>query len=309
VEVSTSRPLDEAIWPANQRNSNRRLDNNFNIFEGLSKNYYFMGISVVMCGGQALIVQFGGVPFDIAPEGQTAVMWGFAIVLGFLSIPVGVIIRLVPDSLVEQLIPESLKRRSRRTNVPGVTVSDDEERFQDYPLAFSEVRDELAWLKRVKGGRLNNLKFTMKHPKEAFMAKIKSPSHSRSHSRDHSRSGSIQAPRTPTREDSMGSAAPTPDSRKRSRSMRSRSNSALGAPTVMAGIIAGSVAAGWSPVERGDRDTSPMPRPFGSSLSRNNSANGGSLGEYTEEPEEIQAEGSHNNVPKLSVPEPRKSMS
>ena len=38
-------------------------------------------------------------------------------------------------------------------------------------------------------------------------------------------------------------------SRKRGRAGRSRSNSALGATAVMAGIIAGSVA-GWSPIER-----------------------------------------------------------
>ncbi|KAI2639523.1 hypothetical protein GGS26DRAFT_272011 [Hypomontagnella submonticulosa] len=37
--------------------------------------------------------------------------------------------------------------------------------------------------------------------------------------------------------------------RRRDRS-RSRPNSALGAPTVMAGIVAGSIAAGWSPIER-----------------------------------------------------------
>ncbi|KAI0382649.1 hypothetical protein F5Y04DRAFT_252040 [Hypomontagnella monticulosa] len=37
---------------------------------------------------------------------------------------------------------------------------------------------------------------------------------------------------------------------RRNERRRSRSNSALGAPTVMAGIIAGSLAAGWSPIER-----------------------------------------------------------
>lgn len=224
----------------------------------MHKNPYFIGISAIMCGGQVLIVMVGGQAFRIAPGGQTPVMWGIAIVLGVLSIPVGVIIRLIPDSLLASLVPESIKRRAH-SNIPGVTVSDDEERFSSYPAALADVHDELAWLKRVKGGRLNNLKFAMQHPRETFLPR-KTPSQSR----EHSRSNSIhRLPQTPTREDSYGSVvAPTPDSRRRSRSMRSRSNSVLGAATVMTGIVAGSIGAGWSPIDRrGEPDFGQFPRP------------------------------------------------
>jgi len=280
----------------NIRHSNRRLDNRFNIFEGLTKNWFFIGISAIMCGGQVLIVMVGGEPFNIAPQGQTAAMWAYAIVLGALSIPIGMIIRLIPDALLERLIPDYLKRKTR-SDVPGLTVSDDEERYQFYPPALSDVRDELTFLKRMKGGRLNNLKFAMKHPRETFMPK-KSPSHSR----EHSRSNSIQRlPQTPTREDSFGShsPAPTPESRRRSRSTRSRSNSALGAATVMAGIVAGGVAAGWSPIDRrAEPDFGQFPPPVQESV----------LGEQnlTSEPQEI-AEPRSNNVPILGVPKPPKA--
>jgi Ca2+-transporting ATPase len=232
--------------------NNRRLDNKFNIFEGLFQNWFFIGISAIMCGGQVLIIMVGGRAFHIAPEKQTSAMWAYAIILGFISIPVGIIIRLIPDSLVARLVPGFIKRMAE-PKVPGVTVSDDEERFEAYPAPFAEVRDELAFLKRVKGGRINNLKFAITNPRETFM-----PRRSPSGSREHSRANSInlKMPQTPTREDSFNSSshspAPTPDTRKRSRSMRSRSNSALGAPTVMAGIVAGSIAAGWSPIERRD---------------------------------------------------------
>ncbi len=272
-------------------------------------------------GGQVLIILKGGKAFSISDMGQTPTMWGFAIMLGFFSIPFGIIIRLIPDKLLERLVPDYLKRRAH-SKVPGVTVSDDEERFNYYPSPLWEVRDELAWLKRVKGGRLNNLKFAMKHPRETFMPKLKSPSNSRTQSRSHSRSNSMHLPQTPTREDSFGSTAPTPDSRKRSRSrsMRSRSNSALGAPTVMAGIIAGSVAVGWSPVERlGDRDGSPFARPFPqpSQLVRQDS-NGNHLQgssssvlgapSFTDEPQEIAEEGqASTDVP--GPPPTQKSLS
>lgn len=290
--------------------NNRRLDNRFNIFEGITKNPFFIVISIIMCGGQTLIAMFGGVAFSISPHGQTPAMWGYAIFLGFLSIPFGMIIRLIPDTLLLKLIPDSLKRRARN-KVPGVTVSDDDERFQAYPTPFVEVRDELAFLKRVKGGRLNNLKFAMAHPRETFLPKYKSPSHSRTHSRSHSRADSIQMPHTPTREDSIGSFIATPDSRKRSRSMRSRSNSALGAATVMAGIVAGGVGATWSPIDR-DRDFGMFPRQPSPLVKRSDSdpmesatpSSSNMLGEsnLTAEPQQM-AEAS-SDVPTLSVPKP-----
>jgi Ca2+-transporting ATPase len=289
--------------------SNRRLDNKFNIFEGMLKNPYFIGISAIMIGGQVLIVMVGGDAFRISPQGQTAVMWGIAIVLGAISIPVGVIIRLIPDELIDSLIPESWKRKNH-SKVPGINVSDDEERFSAYPPAFADVRDELAWLKRIKGGRINNLKFAMQHPRETFMPK-KSPSHSR----EHSRSGSThRLPQTPTREDSYNSiTGPTPESRRRSRSTRSRSNSVLGAATVMTGIVAGSIGAGWSPIDRrGEPDFGSFPRPSASE-SRSGSqppANRSVLGEQTmsDEPQEIdEVPPASQDVPILSVPKPPRS--
>lgn len=242
-----------------------------------------------MCAAQVLIILFGGQPFSISATKppQSGIQWGLAIALGFISIPIGMVIRCIPDELLSKLIPASLKRRSSR--LPGLTV-EDEERFEHYPEAFTEVRDGLTFMRRYKGGRLNNLKFAIKHPKEVIM-QIRSPSHSRSNSIRET-----VPPRTPIREDSTGeSPAPTPESRARSRSMRSgrsRSNSALGATTVMAGIIASSVGAGWSPVqERSTAEFPPRSAPAPSPLA------------YTEEPEQIEADRKAD-VPTLKVPSP-----
>ncbi|KAI8648543.1 Calcium-transporting ATPase [Fusarium keratoplasticum] len=220
--------------------NNRRLDNKFNIFEGLTKNWFFIGISAIMCGGQVLIIFVGGHAFQIAEEGQSGVLWAIAIVLGFISIPFGIVIRLIPDSYLLALIPEFLKKKASK--VPGLTISDEE--MSRYPEPLADVRDELNFLRRMKGGRLNNLKFAIQHPKEAVeMVRSRSPS--------HSRSNSINAPRTLTQENLFdGSPIAIPSSGKRPRSTRSRSNSALGATTVMAGIVAAGVAAGWQPMTR-----------------------------------------------------------
>ncbi|KAI0400294.1 hypothetical protein F4802DRAFT_504011 [Xylaria palmicola] len=299
--VSTRRDtlvFNTFVWMQifNQWN-NRRLDNRFNILEGITKNYFFLGINIIVIGLQILIIFVGSTPFNISSlsPSQTGPQWATAIILGLLSIPIGMVIRLIPDELIRKCIPESFKRKQPP---PGLMISD-EERFNDYPDVFGDVREELAFLKKLKGGRLNNLKFAVKHPRETFMSRTRSPS--------RSRSNSIRAPNTPTREDSFGtpSPAPTPDSRRRSRSMRSRSNSALGAPTVLAGIIAGSVAAGWSPIEKtGDRDFSQAPRPSPSPLSHRDGSGAETTPVLTEEPMEMEESDAPRDVPRLRVPQP-----
>lgn len=201
------------------------------------QNWYFIIISILISGGQVLIIFVGDAAFSIAEEGQSGALWAIALVLGFVSLPVGVLIRLIPDTWMVALVPEFLKQRA--SNAPGLKVSDEEMGL--YPEPLAEVRDGLQFIRRMKGGRLNNLKFAVQHPREAIMQRSRSPS--------RSRSDSPQPPLTPAK-DNAESGIATPESWRRSRSTRSRSNSALGAPTVMAGIVAAGVAAGWSPTGR-----------------------------------------------------------
>lgn len=223
--------------------NNRRLDNKFNIFEGVQRNVFFIGIALIMIGGQVMIMFVGGRAFSV--ERLTGEQWGYSVGLGAISIPVGVIIRLIPDELLVRLVPSWLERKA----APKLVVEDEERPFE-YSQALLDIRDELAFIKRIKGGRLNQIKFTLKHPREALL-------HSRSASRSRS---SMSLPQTPNGEHSEGEAQslapPTPDSRRRSRG-RSRSNSAF-AGAAMAGIVAGSIGAAWSPIERGHGDADSM---------------------------------------------------
>ncbi|TVY28219.1 Calcium-transporting ATPase [Lachnellula hyalina] len=252
LSYSSKRELDSVntlvfntfVWMQifNQWN-NRRLDNKFNIFEGVTRNWFFMGINVVMVAGQVMIIFVGGAAFSV--KRLNGAQWAYSIVLGFLSIPIGAVIRLVPDELILRLIPDYIK--SRPTKGPELRISDEEEAFQ-FPQPLTDVKEELSFLKRVKGGRLNNLKFAMQQARDEFLPRSRSGSRSRSNSVPQTPSGDSQ------REDQFGSPQPpqpTPESRKRGRSNRSRSNSALGAALVMPGIVGGSIA-GWSqsPIER-----------------------------------------------------------
>ena len=233
----------------NQYN-NRRIDNKMNIFEGIQRNYFFIAIQLIIVGGQIMIVFIGGDAFSI--HRLNGAQWGYSVVLGFLSIPVAVMIRMVPDDLIRKLIPSWLIRKA----TPKMMVSD-EERQDEWNLALEGIREELTFLKKLRGGRLNVLRYKLQHPVETFLPRSRSGS-SRSRSRTNS------PPQTPIGEQGTGDSGsnqvpPTPESRRSAlrKSPRSRSNSAFGPAAAMAGIVAGSVA-GWSPIGRRSEDGSSM---------------------------------------------------
>lgn len=78
--------------------NNRRLDNKFNIFQGVTKNYFFIGINAIMIGGQVLIIFVGGAAFSIIRiSGE---QWALCIVVSAFCLPWAILIRLVPDEYV-----------------------------------------------------------------------------------------------------------------------------------------------------------------------------------------------------------------
>ena len=235
----------------NQYNS-RRIDNKLNILEGVWRNRWFIGIQLIIIGGQVLIVFVGGAAFSVTRLDQGS-QWAVSLVLGALSVPIAVVIRLIPDEFVSKLVPAFWHGRHNKKG-PELVISDEERRF-DWNPALEEIRDQLQFIKSVRGGRLRNIKHKLQHPQELLPR-----SRSGSRSRDSSDS--------PTPNGDNGNSPPgasTPESRSR-RNTRSRSNSTFGPAAAMAGVVAGSIA-GWSPIERShdeaDSITFPTNAPHG----------------------------------------------
>lgn len=223
--------------------NNRRLDNRFNVFEGMQRNPFFIGIWLTMIGGQIIIVFFGGKAFQI--ETQTADQWGVAVVLGAISIPIGVIIRLVPNELILRLIPEPVKKWAAGKKKERIVITDEENPFE-WNQALMDIKEELGFIKKYKGGRLRNLKFKMPNPKEML--------HSRSPSRSRT---SLSLPSTPLRHSTDLEHASSPPPSTSRRRGRDRSNSTI-VGAAMAGIVAGSIG-GWSPVDRNHPEFGSLP--------------------------------------------------
>lgn len=75
--------------------NNRRLDNRFNIFEGMFRNYWFLGINLVMVAGQVMIVYVGGAAFGVTR--LSGILWAVCLICAIGCLPWAVVLRLIPD--------------------------------------------------------------------------------------------------------------------------------------------------------------------------------------------------------------------
>lgn len=75
--------------------NNRRLDNKFNVFEGISRNYWFLGINVIMVGGQVLIIYVGGQAFSVTR--LSGILWAVCIICSLGCLPWALVLRIIPD--------------------------------------------------------------------------------------------------------------------------------------------------------------------------------------------------------------------
>lgn len=75
--------------------NNRRLDNKFNIFEGMLRNYWFLSINAVMVGGQIMIVYVGGAAFGVTR--LNGILWAVCLICAVGCLPWAVVLRTIPD--------------------------------------------------------------------------------------------------------------------------------------------------------------------------------------------------------------------
>jgi len=148
----------------NQLNA-RELGRRLNIFKGLFKNYYFLGIFVIMVGGQALIVNVGGSAFQVSRIGGN--LWAISIIIGLVSLPVGVLIRLVPTAPIERFM---IKTRLLPDPNALPTHSHDEEDGK-WAEPFDQLRDNLKVYSSIRGGRLSTSNIVKRKKKSKQLEK------------------------------------------------------------------------------------------------------------------------------------------
>ncbi|KZV59224.1 calcium ATPase [Peniophora sp. CONT] len=148
----------------------RRLDRRFNIFEGMTRNWWFIGITLIEIGAQILIVFIGGAAFSVTR--MAGHEWGISLALGFVSIPLGALIRLIPNGPCERLFsavrllprdPSPLPTTAPGTPEPGLG------------FALDMLRNNFATFHHVRGGRVRSSSFVVRSMNAAGIAPQKKP--------------------------------------------------------------------------------------------------------------------------------------
>ena len=127
----------------------RRLDRKFNVIQGFFRNYYFMGIFLIMVAGQILIVEIGGAAFSVTK--LAGHYWAISLVVGFLSLPIGVLVRLIPSDPIEKWLI-ALRIHPDPDQLPVVNPEAEEGRYDINP-ALTKVKDGL-YMYGFRGGRV-----------------------------------------------------------------------------------------------------------------------------------------------------------
>ncbi|KAK3369766.1 hypothetical protein B0T24DRAFT_532317 [Lasiosphaeria ovina] len=210
--------------------NNRRLDNNLNIVEGIFQNPFFIAINVAIVTGQVLIVCYGGEALSVAP--LTSKQWGISLLLGFLSIPVGMAIRFIPDSLVRRVLGWRRARTERtklQVSLPPMEHSSDTHDAMSWSQAIENVRCKLMLLRQPRSSRLGRIS----HEISEFI---------------HGKAPSDGSSSTPDERSPLLAAKSSTGTSGTSslRIQHSKSDSSFAPAAVMAGMVAGSVA-GWPP--------------------------------------------------------------
>jgi len=131
----------------------RRLDNKLNVFEGILRNYYFLGITLIEISGQVLIVFIGGAAFQVTRISGRE--WGISLALGVVSLPLGVLIRLMPNAPFERLFV-------KLHLLPNPEILPTTRPDGEWNFAINRVRDNLGVFANVRGGRVRSSSFVIK---------------------------------------------------------------------------------------------------------------------------------------------------
>ena len=74
--------------------TSRKLYNEWNPFDGVMKNKMFLLVSIASLGLQIFLIEVGGDFVKTSP--LTLYQWLITIALGFISVPIGMLMRLIP---------------------------------------------------------------------------------------------------------------------------------------------------------------------------------------------------------------------
>jgi hypothetical protein len=75
----------------------RKINDEFNIFEGIHKNGLYVVIMIIIIGLQFILCQFGTLAMKVHIKGLTGIQWAWCICLSLFTFPANFFLKFVPD--------------------------------------------------------------------------------------------------------------------------------------------------------------------------------------------------------------------
>lgn len=110
-----------------------------------------------MVAGQVLIVQVGGPAFQVVPIGGRD--WAISIILGLLSLPLAILIRLLPPGPFETLLIRLRLYPDPTAPLPVISPQAAEKQWNE---GINKVVDNLTVFAQIRGGRMRSSSMLMK---------------------------------------------------------------------------------------------------------------------------------------------------
>lgn len=121
----------------------RRIDDKINVFVGFLENRLLIVIIAIMIACQILIISIGGAAFSVTR--LDGIQWLFCVGLGFLALPAGALIRLLPNKFLMKFIPKFILERK--------TYDDNDREIEDWEDAIDAIHNDLFFFKRLRSER------------------------------------------------------------------------------------------------------------------------------------------------------------
>eukprot|EP00915_Cephaloidophora_sp_WS-2016_P003638 GHVH01004899.1.p1 GENE.GHVH01004899.1~~GHVH01004899.1.p1 ORF type:complete len:1214 (+),score=176.14 GHVH01004899.1:420-4061(+) len=86
----------------------RKLGNDLDVFSGMWTNKIWVAVFLGATILQVIFCEYGGVPLSVHPAGLTWQQWLISIALGFGMLPWGLMIKLIPQSTTDALMPREM---------------------------------------------------------------------------------------------------------------------------------------------------------------------------------------------------------
>ncbi|GJJ70388.1 P-type Ca2+ transporter type 2C [Entomortierella parvispora] len=137
----------------------RRIDDSINIFKNLLNNKIFLIVQVFVVGGQFLIVEFGGQAFKTVS--LTGDQWLLTILVGSLSLPVGLVLRLLPASLLPEAVAIAHTSEERRPLVSPAKMR--------WEGATNQVMLQSSFFEQIRRKKAANAKRTSLVPQQGVL--------------------------------------------------------------------------------------------------------------------------------------------